>query len=87
MEETFKLNEKIGAFPIQIQSDTVIRIFYSDESKVIKEIELLKIIGTTKTALRLSNGVLVSKKCLFPYHYKEDFRRGEEYYLLEKIIM
>lgn len=87
MEEIFKLNNKIKDFPIEIQSDTVIRIFYSEEFKVIKEIELLKIVEMTKTALRLSNGVLVSKKCLFPYHYKEDFRRGEEYYLLEKIKM
>lgn len=85
MEEIFKLGEKIRDFPIEIQSDTVIRIFYSDEFKVIKEIELLKIVGMTKTALKLSNGVLVTKKCLFPYHYKDDFKRGEEYYLLEKI--
>lgn len=71
---------------IKINTDTVVRISYSNEYQGIKEMEFLKIVGSTKTALRLSNGVLVSKGSLFPYHYKKDYHHGEEYYLLENII-
>ncbi len=74
-------------FPIAIQTDTVIRIFYSDKHNLIKEIELLKIIGMTKTGIRLSNGILVSKNSLFPYHHSRDYRSGEQYYFLDKIKM
>ncbi len=83
--ENFEKCRELDKTKITINSDTVVRIFYSEKNQVIKDLEILKIIGMTKTALRLSNGVLVSKASLFPYHYSTDFRHGEEYYLLENI--
>lgn len=84
MEKNFKNCEKLDEMPIKINSDTVIRIFFSDKYRVVKELEILKIIGVTKTTIRLSNGVTVSKGSLFPYH-RANYRHDEEYYLLENI--
>ncbi|MGL6065014.1 MAG: hypothetical protein ACRC0S_08020 [Fusobacteriaceae bacterium] len=72
---------------VSINEKTIVRIFYDDVSQKIKELEFLKIIGETKKTLKLSNGITVSKGCLFPYHHTKNFHRGEEYYILEKFII
>ena len=84
MEKNFKNCEGLDKLQIEINSDTVIRISFSDKNQVIKELEILKVVGLTKTAIKLSNGITVSKRSLFPYH-RANYNRDEEYYLLEHI--
>lgn len=72
---------------IKINKNTIIRIQFNETIQSIKEIELLKIVSESNQTFKLSNGVSIYKNCLIPYHYKEHFHSGEEYFFLEKIII
>lgn len=88
MKEIFELvKSEIDNYHIEFKSDTVVRIKYDNEKKAIEEMEFLKIIGSTEKGIRLSNGLLLTKGYLFPYHHKKNFIEKEEYYYLEKLIV
>lgn len=88
MKEIFELvKSEIDNYRIEFKSDTVVRIKYDNEKKAIEEMEFLKIIGSTEKGIRLSNGLLLTKGYLFPYHHKKNFIEKEEYYYLEKLIV
>lgn len=88
MKEIFELVKyQIDNYRIEFKSDTVVRIKYDNEKKAIEEMEFLKIIGSTEKGIRLSNGLLLTKGYLFPYHHKKNFIEKEEYYYLEKLIV
>lgn len=76
------INSNIG-----VNQNTVIRIYFDETKQSIKEMELLKIVSESEKTIKLSNGVTVSKGCLFPYHYNKHYHCGEEYFFLEKIII
>ena len=86
MKEIFELVKELANFPIELKSDTIVRIKYDDINQTIKEMEFLKIVGMTDKGLKLNNGVLVRKHSLFPYYHK-NFIREEEYYFLENLII
>ncbi len=87
MKEDFEtMKTKIENYPIELKSDTIVRIKYNFEKKTIEEMEFLKIVGMTEKGIRLSNGILLCKGYLFPYHHKKNFIEKEEYYYLEKLI-
>jgi len=86
VKEIFELvKPEIETYSIELKSDTIVRIRYDDEKKSIEEMEFLKIVGSTEKGIRLSNGLLLTKGYLFPYHHKKNFIEKEEYYYLEKL--
>lgn len=87
LKENFELVKELADFPIELKSDTIVRIKYDDVNQTIKEMQFLKIVGMTEKGLRLSNGVLVCKGSLFPYHHKKHYIREEEYYFLENLVI
>ena len=88
VKEIFEIvKPEIENYPIEFKSDTIVRIKYADDKKVIEEMEFLKIVGSTEKGIRLSNGLLLTKGYLFPYHHKKNFIEKEEYYYLEKLII
>jgi len=88
MKEIYELVKlEIENYTIELKSDTIVRIRYDDEKKSIEEMEFLKIVGSTEKGIRLSNGLLLTKGYLFPYHHKKNFIEKEEYYYLEKLMV
>ncbi|MGL5655328.1 MAG: hypothetical protein ACRCXY_00655 [Fusobacteriaceae bacterium] len=71
----------------EINKNTIIRILFHEHIQSIREIEILKIVSESGQTFRLSNGISIYKNCLIPYHYKEHFHTGEEYFFLEKVII
>lgn len=85
------MNNSIGGELIKstigVNQNTVIRIYFDEKLQLIREMELLKIVSESPKTYHLSNGVSVSKGCLFPYHHTKHYHSGEEYFFLEKLII
>lgn len=77
MKNIFEINDVVQ----KTKSDTIVKVHFDENGQVIKNMEVLKVVGMNKTTLKLSDGNTVSKGSLFPY-YRKRFRKEIEYFYI-----